>query len=100
MASNSTDYGLKFAVENAELLFERELLGWTYRPQQPIRTHFSLPSLVNEYIQKLKLDKDFTCPRPKPGDPEIVLAMNRLRPYYGGLYVEVSRRWNNVHQNR
>lgn len=94
------EFEFKRVYENCERELEDQLLGWSRRGREPIRSPWNLQALVARFINDdLKLNKDLRCQKPPVEDLNRV-ANEILKPYYGALYVKIRNMWAATHANR
>lgn len=87
------EFHFKRVYDNCERELEIQLLGWSARGVEQVHSPWNLTNLVKNHIAELGIKEDLSCERPQSGSPETVLAMKRLAPYYGSLYVKVRNMW-------
>ena len=87
------EFEFKRVYENCEYHLEMQLLGWSRRGLEPIRSPWNLDGLIRRFIEDdLKLVGDFKCEKPEIADLNLV-ANDRVGPFYGSLYVKVRNMW-------
>lgn len=87
------EYEFKKNYENCEHFLEKRLLGWSYKGTNNISSPWNIPNFVDEYLKSLGPIPTFLCQQPEEGDPKIVLAMHKIRSYYGSMYVKFKNMW-------
>lgn len=86
------EFEFKKNYENCEHYLEMRLLGWSFKGINNISSAWSIPNLVDQYIKEVRAE-DSLCQKPEGGSINMVIAMRKLSPHYGGLYVKFKNMW-------
>lgn len=96
MSVEIPQYGLYMAAHHdAEVMLERQLLGWSPRALRDIPTKLDLSALIRQVVSQVPDSEraDLRCDPMEPHDPEVCLVLKKLGRYYGLLHVVLLRRW-------